>query len=192
MLATISPLLRALLLLSGLVWVFFEARQGMRRRSEATSADRGSAIAIRVSVLVAGLGAAAVKRSLPSAAIGTQTVAASIGLVVLWCGIGLRVWSFRTLGRYFTFRVQTSQDQPVIAAGPYRVIRHPGYAGLIVAVVGIGFAINNWASLVVLTSAITAGLVYRIRVEERALSRDLGGRYQRYAASRKRLVPFVW
>ena len=164
----------------------------MQRRSEATSGDRGSAVAIRVSVLVAGLGAVAVKRSLPSATIGTETMAASIGLVVLWCGIGLRVWSFRTLGRYFTFTVQTSQDQPVIAAGPYRVIRHPGYAGLIIAIIGIGFAINNWASLVVLTSAITTGLVYRISVEERALSRDLGGRYQRYAAGRKRLVPFVW
>jgi protein-S-isoprenylcysteine O-methyltransferase Ste14 len=119
-------------------------------------------------------------------------MAASIGLVVLWCGIGLRVWSFRTLGRYVTFTVKTSQDQPVIAAGPYRVIRHPGYAGLILAIIGIGFAMNNWASLVVLTSAITTGLVYRITVEERALSRDLGGRYQRYAEGRKRLVPFVW
>jgi protein-S-isoprenylcysteine O-methyltransferase Ste14 len=174
------------------VWFFFEARQGMRRRSEATSGDRGSAIAIRVSVLVAALEAVRAKRWLPSATIGTETTAASIGLVVLWCGVGLRVWSFRTLGRYFTFTVQTSRDQPVIAEGPYRVIRHPGYAGLLIAVVGIGFAIDNWASLVALTSAITIGLIYRIRVEERALSRDLGGRYQRYAASRKRLVPFVW
>ena len=72
------------------------------------------------------------------------------------------------------------------------MIRHPGYAGLLIAVVGIGFAIDNWASLVALTSAMTTGLVYRIKVEERALSRDLGGRYQRYAASRKRLVPFIW
>ncbi len=192
MLATISPLVRALLLLSALVWLFFEARQAMQRRSEARSGDRGSAVAIRVSVVVGALAAARANRWLPSATIGSETIAASIGLVVLWCGIGLRVWSFRTLGRYFTFTVQTSQDQPVIAAGPYRVIRHPGYAGLIIAIIGIGFAINNWASLVVLTSAITTGLVYRITVEERALSRDLGGRYQRYAASRKRLVPFVW
>ena len=164
----------------------------MRRRSEATSGDRGSAIAIRVSVLVATLAAVRAKRWFPWAAIGTETTAASIGLVVLWCGVGLRVWSFRTLGRYFTFTVQTSRDQPVIAHGPYRVIRHPGYAGLLIAVVGIGFAIDNWASLVALTSAMTTGLVYRIKVEERALSRDLGGRYQRYAASRKRLVPFIW
>ena len=143
-------------------------------------------------MVVAALGGALVKRSFPSATIGNEALAGSIGLVVLWCGIGLRLWSFHTLGRYFTFTVQTSDDQPVISAGPYRVVRHPGSAGLIITVVGVGLSIGNWASLVLQTSAITAGLVYRIRVEERALSRDLGGRYESYAASRKRLVPFVW
>jgi protein-S-isoprenylcysteine O-methyltransferase Ste14 len=88
--------------------------------------------------------------------------------------------------------VQTSQDQPVISTGPYRVVRHPGYAGILAAVVGLGFVIDNWVSLVVLTVAIAGGLIYRIGVEERALARDLGGRYQSYAESRKRLVPFVW
>ena len=72
------------------------------------------------------------------------------------------------------------------------MIRHPGYAGLLLAVIGLGFVIDNWASLVVLTAAIACGIIYRIIVEERALSRDLGGRYQSYAESRKRLVPFVW
>ena len=156
------------------------------------SADRGSAVAIRASMLAAALGASVAARSLPSARIGTQDVASAIGLVVLWCGMGLRVWSFHTLGRYFTFTVQTSRDQPVITGGPYRVIRHPGYAGLIIVMIGIGFTIDNWGSLVLLTSAITIGLVYRITVEERALFRDLGVPYQCYAASRKRLVPFVW
>jgi protein-S-isoprenylcysteine O-methyltransferase Ste14 len=110
----------------------------------------------------------------------------------MWCGIGLRLWSFQTLGRYFTFTVQTSQDQPVIEAGPYRVIRHPSYAGLVLAFAGLGFIVDNWGSAAVLTVAIACGLVYRITVEERALSRDLGGRYQSYAEGRKRLVPFIW
>jgi protein-S-isoprenylcysteine O-methyltransferase Ste14 len=115
-----------------------------------------------------------------------------IGLFCLWFGVGLRLWSFRTLGRYFTFTVQTSQDQPVVSTGPYRVIRQPGYAGILLAVIGLGVIINNWASLIVLTGAITCGIIYRITIEERALSLDLGGRYQSYAEGRKRLVPFVW
>ncbi len=117
---------------------------------------------------------------------------AVIGLVVLWCGFGLRLWSFQTLGRYFTFTVQTSAEQPVISAGPYRLLRHPGYAGILLAVIGVGCTIDNWVSLVVLVVAIASGLIYRITVEERALSRDLDGRYQSYAEHRKRLVPFLW
>jgi protein-S-isoprenylcysteine O-methyltransferase Ste14 len=56
----------------------------------------------------------------------------------------------------------------------------------------VGRVIGNSASLAVLTAAITGGLCYRITVEERALSQDLGGSYQSYAEGRKRLVPFVW
>ena len=115
-----------------------------------------------------------------------------IGLVLFWGGISLRLWSFHSLGRYFTFTVQTSSDQPVIDAGPYRVIRHPSYAGLFLVIVAVGLFIGNWWSLLCLTLAVAAGLVFRIRVEERALMETLGDNYRRYAATRKRLVPFIW
>jgi protein-S-isoprenylcysteine O-methyltransferase Ste14 len=121
-----------------------------------------------------------------------EIVASSTGLIVMVLGVALRLWSFRTLGRFFTFTVQTSRDQPVIASGPYRVIRHPGYAGLLLIIAGIGLTVDNWGSFVALTAAFSVGLGYRIVIEERALSRDLGGRYQEYARSRKRLVPFIW
>lgn len=179
-------------MVSAVAWGIAEFLQAQRRRPEAKSADYGSRIAVRISTLVGAGGAALLRKSFPAATIGSDTLAGWIGLVVLWCGVGLRLWSFQTLGRYFTFTVKTSEDQPVISTGPYRVIRHPGYAGILLAVVGIGFFINNWASLAVLTGVVAGGLAYRITVEERALSRDLGGRYQAYAESRKRLVPFVW
>ena len=192
MLSTGPPLLRTLYLVTVVIWLVLEIRQGQQHRPEAVTADRGSLPVVRLSVVGAAAGAVIVKRFVPSATIGSEVLASWIGLVLLWCGVGLRFWSFHTLGRYFTFTVQTSQDQPVISAGPYRVIRHPSYAGVLLAVVGLGLSIHNWASLVVLTVVISCGLVYRITVEERALSRDLGGRYQSYAASRKRLVPFIW
>ena len=102
-----------------------------------------------------------------SATIRPTAVAEWIGLVLFWSGISLRLWSFHTLGRYFTFTVQTSNDQPVIVDGPYRVIRHPSYAGLLLIIMAFGLFIGNWWSLVCLTGAITGGLVFRIRVEER-------------------------
>ena len=56
----------------------------------------------------------------------------------------LRLWSFHTLGRYFTLTIQTSSDQPVIADGPYRLIRHPSYAGLLLIIMAVGLFIGNW------------------------------------------------
>ena len=127
-----------------------------------------------------------------SATIRPTAVAEWIGLVLFWSGIFLRLWSLHALGRYFTFTVQTSGDQPVIVDGPYRVIRHPSYAGLLLVIVAVGLFIGNWWSLVCLTGTVTGGLVFRIRVEERALTRKLGDRYLSYAATHNRLVPFIW
>ncbi len=119
-------------------------------------------------------------------------VAAWCGLGLLWAARALRQWSFWTLGRYFTFTVQTSSDQAVITSGPYRFVRHPAYSALLLAAAAGGLYVGNWLSLVALVAAVTAGLVYRITVEERALSNDVGAAYREYAATHKRLVPFVW
>ena len=76
--------------------------------------------------------------------------------------------------------------------GPDRVIRHPSYAGLLLVIMAVGLFIGSWWSLVCLTGTITGGLVFRIRVEERALTGNLGDRYLSYAATHQRLVPFIW
>ena len=104
----------------------------------------------------------------------------------------LRGWSFKTLGQYFTHTVMVSSDQPVIATGPYRVLRHPSYAGLILAGLGVGLASANWAGLAGLMLLSITALLWRIRIEESALMATLGDRYRAYAAQHKRLVPLVW
>jgi protein-S-isoprenylcysteine O-methyltransferase Ste14 len=187
-----SPFVHTLFLVTIVGWLLLELRQAQKERPEATPADGGSRSVVRISYVAGYIGAIGADRIAPSATLGSADLVSWIGLAAMWCGIGLRLWSFQTLGRYFTFTVQTSEDQPVISSGPYRVIRHPSYAGVLVAAIGIGLVIGNWASLAVLTVVIACGLIYRITVEERALSRDLAGRYQAYAASRKRLIPFIW
>ena len=176
---------------TGAVWVVGELRQSITRRPEAANANWRSEVLFRLIIGIGALGAAVLAR-VTRATIRPTAVAELIGLVLFWSGITLRLWSFQTLGRYFTFTVQTSHDQPVIVGGPYRVIRHPSYAGLLLIIMAVGLFIGNWWSLVCLTGTMTAGLVFRIRVEERALTRNLGDRYLSYAATHKRLVPFIW
>ena len=93
-----------------------------------------------------------------------------------------------TLGYYFTGRVMVSADQPVITAGPYRVLRHPSYTGFLLACAGVGLAAANWVALAVMVLPL-AVFFWRIHAEETALLATLGERYRAYAAQHKRLVP---
>jgi protein-S-isoprenylcysteine O-methyltransferase Ste14 len=86
----------------------------------------------------------------------------------------------------------TSSDQPVITGGPYRILRHPSYTGILLIVIGVGAVLGNWLGLVVIAATTAAGLGYRIHVEETALLAELGERYRVYADQHKRLIPFVW
>lgn len=191
-LAAVPAATRDLLFATVIVWLVLEVRQATQHRPDATTADHGSRPVLRVAALVGAGGAIAMSHAAPDAIIASPTATAWAGLVILWCGVALRAWSFHTLGRYFTFTVQTSRDQPVITDGPYRFVRHPSYTAILLAVVGIGVLINNWAALAVLTGAVACGLAFRIRIEERALLQDLGESYREYAATHKRLIPYVW
>jgi protein-S-isoprenylcysteine O-methyltransferase Ste14 len=115
-----------------------------------------------------------------------------IGLVLMVAGLVIRQWAILTLGRFFTVDVRIHPDQTVVDRGPYRWVRHPSYSGLILFFVGVGLALGNWASLIVLALLPAAGLLVRIRAEERALSASLGDDYSRYAATHRRLFPGIW
>jgi protein-S-isoprenylcysteine O-methyltransferase Ste14 len=166
-------------------------RQALRRRAEATGADRGSLVVVRLCG-AAGVVPAALALTAPAPAVPDHAVVVGIGLGVVWAGIGLRWWCFRTLGRYFTFAVMTSPTQPVVTTGPYRVLRHPSSTGLLFVLGGIGLCAGNGLSLTAVLVLPLAGVLHRIHVEEAALSATLGAAYTTFAGHRKRLLPLVW
>ncbi len=128
----------------------------------------------------------------PAAAIRPGALAFAAGLVLFLAGIGLRGWSFAALGRYSTYAILVSPVQPVVATGPYRLLRHPSYAGGLLICIGAGLMSANWAGMAAMTLLPLAVTVWRIRLEENALLTGLGDRYRAYAAPRKRLVPLIW
>jgi len=129
------------------VWAATEFRQALRRRPEATTRDYGSRFVIVLFAAGGFLLAALARSKVTTVAFPSDAITFGIGLAIIWAGVGLRWWSFRTLGRYFTIDVMTSADQPVISTGPYRFLRHPSYAALLLILVGIGIMSANWLSL---------------------------------------------
>lgn len=177
------------------IWVLLEWRVRLRSslNRRGSRFDRGSLVVV-VACVAAGLGGGfALAADVHAAAIADGRWPLFVaGLVLMCAGIAIRQWAVALLGRYFTVDVRVHPGQTVVERGPYRWVRHPSYTGLIVTIVGIGLALGNWAALAVLAVVPAAGLVGRIRVEERALIAGLGEPYRRFAASRPRLFPGVW
>ena len=177
------------------VWYSLEFRQYLRQR--ARRAVRGADsqnfwAAFRVAAPAAVLVLISAPALAPGAEIGHAGTLFVVGMTMLVTGAALRIWSFETLGRYFTFTVKVSGDQPVVTAGPYRVLRHPGYAGGLLGTIAVGVLYGNWVGLITLAAVITTIVVWRIVIEERALLAALDSKYGGYAAHHKRLIPPVW
>ncbi|MGH2871663.1 MAG: methyltransferase family protein, partial [Solirubrobacteraceae bacterium] len=76
--------------------------------------------------------------------------------------------------------------------GPYRALRHPGYTGGLLAMIGMGVIYANWVGLAGFVLPCLVIIIWRIRVEETALLKTAGPAYGAYAAHHKRLVPLIW
>ena len=123
---------------------------------------------------------------------GPAELPAIAGLALLVAGTALRYWSVLTLGRFFTVTVDVGEDHELIDSGPYSVLRHPSYTGMLVVYLGIGVALDSWLSVAAAVLLPAAAVVNRILHEERMLRQQLGGSYAVYQDRTKRLVPGLW
>ncbi|HEX2322876.1 MAG TPA: isoprenylcysteine carboxylmethyltransferase family protein [Streptosporangiaceae bacterium] len=173
------------------------ARPGWRSRVRSWSALAGGRLRewtfflVMLGIAGAVLGALWLTRFAQFAVHGGKAVVA-LGEIVATCGIALRIWAILTLDRFFTFVVGISSDHRVVQRGPYRALRHPGYAGALLALAGAGIAMGNWLSLVVMIVGPVLALSVRISVEETTLATALGAEYLAYASRTARLIPRVW
>ena len=115
-------------------------------------------------------------------------VYSSAGLLVLACGITLRLYSARVLGSYFTTILGVSDDQRLVTKGPYRYVRHPSYTGAILAFLGLALSFSSPYALIC-PAAISIGVAYRISREEEMLMRRFGASYDEYRSSTHALWP---
>ncbi len=110
------------------------------------------------------------------------------GIVLTYLGLSLTLWSRIRLGRYWSVVVALKQDHHLIQAGPYRVIRHPLYSGLILAAFGMIFAVTTWSSLLGVASLIIC-FERRAHKEDALLAAEFGAEFEIYRQRTGRLLP---
>lgn len=154
--------------------------------------DRGTYLAIQVTLFAAVLLSVWGVRRPGGGLPGPSWVWVGAGLLVAWAGIVLRGWSLLTMGSEFRRTLVEGGERRLVTDGPFRVVRHPSYTGLLLALGGIGLALDDGVALVALATLPAIGIVIRIRAEEPQLRRTFGAAYESYAKGKARLVPGVW
>ena len=112
----------------------------------------------------------------------------AIALVALGLGfsVAARVW----LGRNWSSMVTVKQGHELIRSGPYALVRHPIYSGLLLALAGSALMLGNWRALIGF-ALIVGALLRKLSIEERFMAQQFGETYARYRAQVAMLVPFV-
>ena len=113
-----------------------------------------------------------------------------LGVLLTAGGMLFSVWARLHLGRNWSGTVTIKQGHELITSGPYAVVRHPIYTGLLLAFLGSAVALGEWRG--VIAFALAAGALWlKLRLEERWMRQQFGDAYSAYAARVAALVPFV-
>ena len=115
-----------------------------------------------------------------------------IGMAVILVGVQLRQSAARALGRHFTVVLSVLPDHELVSSGPYRWLRHPNYASLLLIALGTGIMVRSPLFLAGTLALWLPLALMRIRAEERVLESRLGERWTEYANRRWSLLPGVY
>ena len=175
-------------------WIVLEVWVAVARRAgkEATGKDRGTQLLLW-GVIVASMTANGFVRGYAIAPIHAPELPLKLAaILILVAGLTVRMVAIRSLGQAFTASVATHSGQQLQRTGLYSLVRHPSYLGMEIIFLAIALHAMSWLSLVVVLVPTTLAVLWRIRVEEQALSELFGAEYRAYCQTVKRLIPGVY
>jgi protein-S-isoprenylcysteine O-methyltransferase Ste14 len=114
----------------------------------------------------------------------------AIGVVVNLAGLLFTVWARIHLGRNWSGTVTLKEDHELITSGPYGVVRHPIYTGLLLGFLGIAIARGEWRCIL---GMVTMALAFwrKLRIEESWMLEHFGDAYRSYRQRVAALIPGV-
>jgi protein-S-isoprenylcysteine O-methyltransferase Ste14 len=169
-----------------LIWIVFESRISIKEKEKGNKiSDYGTLEFYATSQALTFLSALWFDSIWPS-----PNFAHFLGFLVILFGICFRLWAIISLGHYYSHIIREVDNHKIIDSGSYKYIRHPAYAGMIVAHFGIVLYFFNLITLLIFFFTLIPAIILRIFVEEKTMFRIDG--YSKYAEKRKRLIPLIW
>jgi protein-S-isoprenylcysteine O-methyltransferase Ste14 len=114
---------------------------------------------------------------------------AGVGLLLFALGLVFAIWARLHIGRNWGSPMSQKEEPELVTSGPYRLVRHPIYSGILLAGAGTAVALS-WLWLIAVA---LAGMyfIYSATVEERYMTEQFPDTYPEYKRSTKMLVPFI-
>jgi protein-S-isoprenylcysteine O-methyltransferase Ste14 len=113
-----------------------------------------------------------------------------IGTAIVALGLGFACWARVHLGRDWSGTITLKEDHSLVTTGPYGLVRHPIYTGMLFGFIGTALAIGEWRGILG-TICILIGIEVRCSAEERKM-RETFPEYDDYVRRTKRLIPFIY
>jgi protein-S-isoprenylcysteine O-methyltransferase len=158
--------------------MFVELRWG-RRRPDASAEARQTDHLMMLATTLALVGGPVAAVTFRGSAVDLGPWSVALGVAVGALGLWLRSYAMRTLGRHYTLTPTVLHDHVLVSTGPYRRVRHPGYTGIVLQLVGLALCLGSLPALAFVLPVVLA-LPLRVRVEERLLAEEFGRSYEQY------------
>ncbi len=172
------------------IWWIWSWRSKATARAE-TRASRGTHLALLYASFFLLFGKHLGVGTLAARAFEGGSMAAWLGTVVEAAGLAFAIWARAALGANWSLTVTLKHGHELVRTGPYGIVRHPIYTGLLVMFLGTAIAYGSYSAFAG-TALMAAAYLRKIRLEERWMREEFGEAYDRYAAEVRALVPFLY
>ncbi len=168
-----------------LLWIMVETKVSKEEVNKGKTSDYGNC-----ELYALGQAAVILSALWQTSAYDSPNVWHVVGFIIFITGIAFRQWAVKTLGQAYSHLVRNAEGQVIVDSGPYSFIRHPAYAGMIMANLGVVIFFFNMLTLILFLFLLIPAIILRIFVEEKTLFQN--DAYRSYAQDRPRLIPGIW
>ena len=164
-----------------------------RNRGDGETAKKSGLSRAGIALQAVGIGAAGIgpiRVTLPGQAI-SSLVSTALVLLLGGSAVAIFIASTKAMGRNWSVVARTRSDHELVRHGPFAVIRHPIYLALFLYLLSFAIAFGHWNQLLVAVPFFWAGLIIRVREEEKLLRAQFGDDHARYVREVPAFIPFI-